>query len=875
MQSIDLLRSYDIPDAIIDIWRKRGIETLIPFQAAAIKKHRIPDGENLLVSAPTSSGKTLLGEIATIKAALKTRKTLYLVPLKALAEEKFSTFKTLGESSGLRVAISTRDRHDFDKDIIRGNFHIAVIVYEKFLHYLQSEIKFLHQFGLIVMDELQLISDPDRGARIEIILSRLKQLSSGPQFLGLSAVLPADSLFASWLKMPVLHELSRPIELRMGYLEDGDYHYWSSENGFSSIEEEFTLPGGDKQETLLNAVAVRAVRDEQSIVFVPDRRSTRYLALLLADFIRVSPDFESPEQLEEMEETVSRDELITVLRKRVAFHNADLLPEERKIVETAFREGRTKVIIATTTLAMGVNLPAKNVFVPPEKWLSLPGVDRPFLSPLKKSEFVNMGGRAGRLHLNDDFGRAIMLTDSLIEREQFRQGIIEEEIEEFEPWLLRNDLDTTVLATIGINAAESNHEIVQFLTRSYSAFVDSARGVEQDYDAVVEKSVQKLLRGKLLRLDKHENLRLTRAGEVAVKFGLSARTGAFLARLIQDDLHERIDVLSASFMVLATREGITAAANLSSNEMSTHGSYYLSEITDTLSYVTVDWLQQESGISSNPWDWVRISKSALLLKDFVGGYGNREIEQRYNTYFGAIARLGEQVAWLLEASAAMIPEKRKDDNLLRRLTSISTQVRYGVPRDVAFLAQANIAGLGRERLNALARFGVSSWDTLAEVEISDLERMTTPKIAQTLSGILKRREANRSAEAAEHGPMPVLKMVGKAVGRRSTAEIHGEPVYIRDRDFEVLLRLALARTSDSEGWLDRFKLGFTDGSITQGISRIRETLRAPSQDPDGWIESDGSGHYRLKLEGSQIEIDRDTLSRHWSSTVQQLIADPA
>lgn len=143
MQTIDLLRSYDIPDEIIEIWRRRGIDTLIPFQATAIRKHRILDGESLLVSAPTSSGKTLLGEITTIKAALKQKKTLYLVPLKALAEEKYNAFKTLGQSSGLRVVISTRDRHDFDKDIINGNFNIAVIVYEKFLYYLQSEIKFL------------------------------------------------------------------------------------------------------------------------------------------------------------------------------------------------------------------------------------------------------------------------------------------------------------------------------------------------------------------------------------------------------------------------------------------------------------------------------------------------------------------------------------------------------------------------------------------------------------------------------------------------------------------------------------------------------------------------------------------------------------
>ena len=92
MQMTELLR-YDIPPEIIALWQREESETLLPVQEMAVKRHNLFLGKNLLIQAPTSSGKTFIGEMAAIQTALRRKKVIYLVPLKALAEEKFEDFR--------------------------------------------------------------------------------------------------------------------------------------------------------------------------------------------------------------------------------------------------------------------------------------------------------------------------------------------------------------------------------------------------------------------------------------------------------------------------------------------------------------------------------------------------------------------------------------------------------------------------------------------------------------------------------------------------------------------------------------------------------------------------------------------------------------
>ncbi|MFW6155793.1 MAG: DEAD/DEAH box helicase, partial [Armatimonadota bacterium] len=124
------LEAHDVPSAVLDVWERRCGRELLAVQERAVKAG-VLSGESLLVSAPTSAGKTFVGEMAGIHAALSGRKVVYLVPTKALAEAKYRRFRARYEPLGLTIAIATRDRRHQNDRIARGEFDLLVAVPEK------------------------------------------------------------------------------------------------------------------------------------------------------------------------------------------------------------------------------------------------------------------------------------------------------------------------------------------------------------------------------------------------------------------------------------------------------------------------------------------------------------------------------------------------------------------------------------------------------------------------------------------------------------------------------------------------------------------------------------------------------------------------
>ncbi|MDY0095028.1 MAG: DEAD/DEAH box helicase, partial [Candidatus Vecturithrix sp.] len=220
----ELQAQYQIDPEIIRIWTERESETLLPIQEAAIREHGILEGQDLLVSAPTSSGKTFLAEIVAIHAIFHQKKVIYLTPLKALAEEKYTDFSEKYSEFGLDVVISTGDRTEFDHAIERGDFHLAVLVFEKAHRLLARNKYFLDHCGLIVIDEIQMTADYSRGSTLEMLLTAILYLRgklpagrttnmTAMQLIALSAVLNELNHLEEWLGMKVLVSGQRPVEL--------------------------------------------------------------------------------------------------------------------------------------------------------------------------------------------------------------------------------------------------------------------------------------------------------------------------------------------------------------------------------------------------------------------------------------------------------------------------------------------------------------------------------------------------------------------------------------------------------------------------------------------------------------------------------------
>ena len=129
MKMADLVR-YGIPVELIQSWTAGESDSLLPLQEIAVKKHGLFSGSSIVIQAPTSAGKTFIGEMAAVRAALNRKKTLYLVPLKALADEKYHDFRKKYGAYGIKVIVSSRDFREFDGDLERGYFSIAIVVFE-------------------------------------------------------------------------------------------------------------------------------------------------------------------------------------------------------------------------------------------------------------------------------------------------------------------------------------------------------------------------------------------------------------------------------------------------------------------------------------------------------------------------------------------------------------------------------------------------------------------------------------------------------------------------------------------------------------------------------------------------------------------------
>ncbi len=204
-----------------------GIEELYPPQAEALRSGVLEGGKNLVLAIPTASGKTLVSEIVMINKLLREGgKAVYLVPLKALAEEKYREFKAW-ESLGLRVAATTGDYDSTDEWL--GRYDIIVATAEKFDSLLRHGAGWIRDVKLVIADEVHLIGSYDRGgATLEMILSHMLDKA---QILALSATVGNAEELAGWLDATLVVSDWRPVELRKGVFHLGGELMWRMESG--------------------------------------------------------------------------------------------------------------------------------------------------------------------------------------------------------------------------------------------------------------------------------------------------------------------------------------------------------------------------------------------------------------------------------------------------------------------------------------------------------------------------------------------------------------------------------------------------------------------------------------------------------------------
>ncbi len=205
-----------IPNNIRDILSKQNLRKLRPSQIKSIKKGLFENENNQLIVTPTGSGKTLVAELGMLDTILnKHKRVIYIVPLKALASEKFKEFKEK-YSNLLSVGISIGE---IQEEKYEYNFDLLLVTSEKLDSLIRHDVKLLDGVGLIIVDEIHLLNDEKRGPTLEILLSIFKTKYPSIRIIGLSATIGNSNELQEWLEADLIEDDWRPVELQHCILE--------------------------------------------------------------------------------------------------------------------------------------------------------------------------------------------------------------------------------------------------------------------------------------------------------------------------------------------------------------------------------------------------------------------------------------------------------------------------------------------------------------------------------------------------------------------------------------------------------------------------------------------------------------------------------
>ena len=212
----------EIPDALYQILDK-AISDLRPAQEKSIKSGLLL-GKNLLVCTPTASGKTLIAELAALKSIIEGKgKAVYIAPMKALASEKYKHFKARYEGVA-KVALTIGDIDSADPYL--ADYDVIVTTSEKFDSLIRHNAFWISGIKTVIVDEIHLLNDTERGPTLEILLTILRQVLKNAQIIGLSATIGNAQELAKWLDAELVVDEWRPVKLHKGIYVDGKIEFY-------------------------------------------------------------------------------------------------------------------------------------------------------------------------------------------------------------------------------------------------------------------------------------------------------------------------------------------------------------------------------------------------------------------------------------------------------------------------------------------------------------------------------------------------------------------------------------------------------------------------------------------------------------------------
>jgi helicase len=765
-----LVRELDIPFRVREDLLSQGIEELYPPQAEALEP--VLRGENLVLAIPTASGKTLVAILGVLKHVIAKGKALYIVPLKALAEEKYHDFKAF-EHLGFTVGMSVGDFDDLGKELEKRD--IVVATSEKADSLSRHDMGWMERLSVVVADEVHLMHDPSRGPTLEVLLARIRTINPRCQLIALSATIQNSREIAEWLDAVHVTSDFRPVELKEGVFLDGEVMYTDNSR------EEFPY----LDDPVVSVVNASVEAGEQSLVFVNTRRSTESLAERLSLYLRENIGKEDLAALKEVSTKVSRgeaesthvgDRLANCIASGVAFHHAGLSPVHRRAVETAFKDRRIKCIVATPTLAAGINLPAKRVVV-----RDVRRYDSNYGNvPIPVLEIKQMLGRAGRPRYDTE-GQAILVAKTEGQRQELLERYLLGEPEHIYSKLgTEAALRSHVLASIATGLVANDEDLERFVESTFYAHQAETWTLEDRLDRALE-----FLEDEELITRDGKRLWPTQFGRRVSDLYIDPLSAVLLREAVQRaGVLEEVSEMAWLTALCTTPDMMTFFLRRSDYK----------DMAELAERHREDFLVEDIDDEMGREEFLAEVKTASMFADWILETSEDSISVKYGIGPGDIRAKVDNGRWLLYAGAEIARITGYKD-LSRQLRDLERRVSYGVKEEL--LPLVGLRGVGRRRARSLWGKGFRKPSDLKDATVDQLAAI--PGMGRVLAeSILQQVGEGRARRRVEH-TTTWEQEVGAGLTDPSGEEAEGDDKEGPTKAQELGLQLSLTSFSKEGG----------------------------------------------------------------------------
>jgi helicase len=688
------IRDLPLPKHIIEHLENLGYSELYPPQKLAVEKGLFSN-KNMVIATPTASGKTFIAILAAIHQLLVDRgsKIIYLVPLKALASEKYrefsEVFKIPISNRRVRISIATGDYDTPGEELKYADIIIATN--ERMDSILRHSPSWINKIRLVIADEGHLIGVSDRGPVLESLLTRLKIEFRDIRIIVLSATISNKGDFKQWLKANVIYSDWRPVPLREGVIYDHMVVY----SDYS--EKEFPRYTGDP---ILDNAYKTVEEGGQVIIFTQTRREAVGKAKKYSEFMRHRTSIFDEEEKKVLEEAsrqiLERGEvtdlsktLSNVLKSGVAFHHAGLSPTHREIVEDLFRRGYIKLLTATPTLAAGVNLPSRKVIITYTSRRGFGG----YQEDISVFEYKQMAGRAGRPQY-DESGEALLYSryENLVEIliETYLKG----EPEPLVSHLLEGEnLESQLLGLAATYRKIGSEQISNFLFNTLCSIQEPERRIMMRG----QRALETLIDGGLMIYNRDRDIfRPTALGQRTAELYILPSTAIYLKDVVirNRNIEKPPEPLLLLYYISKTHDMgvLNVRKKEQENIIRELETRYMDVLGDYLHGLIENYMLYYDEREMSAW------KIAFVLRDWIEEKSENDILRNWGVEPGDLYIIRSNAEWLCYA-AREISRLFKNTLYEKEYTKLVLRVRHGVKEELLPLVE--IPGIGRRRARAL------------------------------------------------------------------------------------------------------------------------------------------------------------------------------